>query len=403
MKHSKPFQAIIILLCTIISIALLTASSAYSQTQWHPAILPPEHKTVIDETSGEKIIYVTTSKASDTNLYFHDRCWLSDEKMMLFYSDRTGRTELFGYLIDSGELVALNRPQDHAAMRAVASKMENNIYVVRENIIYKWHIERNAASPTVTENRLCAFPEGLKQVSGLNESCDGKWISYGYKLNENVWRICVADARNGETRIITELGFPVGHIQFSRTAPNLLSFCREYPGGDRAPAIPDTLPHARIWFLNIDTGAYTPAFYQQPDELVTHECFWVNNLMTFCGGHRREEAHVKTIDLLTGEIRIIGTGAWWEGGAPEIMSKYNWWHASGSPDGNWVAADNWHGIIALFNARTTEMKILTRNHRTYGSGAHPHVGWDLSGKRVEFTSNKFGNPDVCVAIIPNNW
>ena len=31
------------------------------------------------------------------------------------------------------------------------------------------------------------------------------------------------------------------------------------------------------------------------------------------------------------------------------------------------------------------------------------VGWDLESKSVEFTTNKFGNPDVCIVIIPEKW
>ena len=46
------------------------------------------------------------------------------------------------------------------------------------------------------------------------------------------------------------------------------------------------------------------------------------------------------------------------------------------------------------------MRLLTSDHRIYGSGAHPHAGWDLYGESVEFTSNKLGNPDVCIVSIP---
>ncbi|MBN1464299.1 hypothetical protein JXA02_00965, partial [candidate division KSB1 bacterium] len=104
-----------------------------------------------------------------------------------------------------------------------------------------------------------------------------------------------------------------------------------------------------------------------------------------------------------GDIRIIGAGAWWEEGTAAQLAQVNWWHAAGSPDGRWIAADNWHGIIALFDAKTTEKKILTTGHRTYGGGAHLHVGWDLKGDMVEFTSNKLGNADVCIGVVPKEW
>ena len=80
-----------------------------------------------------------------------------------------------------------------------------------------------------------------------------------------------------------------------------------------------------------------PAFYLVPGELVTHECWWVNDQITFIGGHRKEEGHVKVLDLKTNEIRIVGAGAWLENIEARDLAKVNWWHASGSPDGRWVA------------------------------------------------------------------
>lgn len=91
----------------------------------------------------------------------------------------------------------------------------------------------------------------------------------------------------------------------------------------------------------------------------------------------REEGSVKVLDFRTGEIRILGAGAWVDGVPGAQLSKVNWWHAAGSPDGRWVVADNWHGTVALFRAKTTQQRILTTGHRTYGSqGLHLHAGWD---------------------------
>jgi hypothetical protein len=65
-----------------------------------------------------------------------------------------------------------------------------------------------------------------------------------------------------------------------------------------------------------------------------------------------------------------------------------------------VAADNWHGVIAVIDMRTSHLKILTQNHRVYGRGEHPHVGWAPDSKSVEFTSNQRGNADVVIAYLP---
>ncbi len=90
-------------------------------------------------------------------------------------------------------------------------------------------------------------------------------------------------------------------------------------------------------------------------------------------------------------------------GSPSDIARYNWWHADGSDDGRWIVADNWHGDIALFEGKTTRLRILTSGHRTYGKGNHPHVGFDRAGKSVIFTSHKRGRQDVCIATIPDAW
>lgn len=382
---------------------ILCSTSVFGQT-WQCQILPAERQVVIDETSGATITFITTHQSDDTNLYFHDRCWLLDQEVMLFISNRTGRSEIYGYVADSGELIRFNREEDPQAVNPVASKKGDHFYVVKGNSIYTWHIKLERVPEirvTITERKICDFLQNAEPFHSLSENADGTLLSFGYTLNDRFY-IAVAEIATGESTLIVSPDFPVQHIQFSWKKPDLLSFARSY-GSDTAPLDPSEPPHARIWYVSVNTRTPVPAFYQQPGELVTHESWWVNDRITFIGGHHREEAHVKVLDVETGEIRIIGAGAWMEGVEAHEVSKVNWWHASGSRDGRWVAADNWHGIIAIFDAKTTRMRILTTGHRTYGSGAHPHVGWDLNSESVEFTSNKLGNPDVCIGALPENW
>jgi hypothetical protein len=323
---------------------------------------------------------------------------------MLFHSDRSGRIEIYGYISDTGELIRFNRDDDLPASNPVASKKGDGFYIVKGHSIFKWELNLEKfpeTRATITETKICDFPQNAEPIHSLNENADGSLISFGYTLND-LYYIAVAEIATGNTTPIASLDFPVQHIQFSWTRPDLLSFARSY-GKDTAPLDPDEPPHARIWFVNVNTVTPVPAFYQEPGELVTHESWWVNDQILFIGGHRTEEAHVKVRNVETTDIRIIGAGAWMEGMEARELSRVNWWHASGSQDGRWVAADNWHGIIAIFDAKTTRMRILTTGHRTYGSGAHPHVGWDLFSKSVEFTSNNLGNPDVCIGELPENW
>lgn len=393
-----------LLLTVGLLLTLLTNSLISFAQEWDCEILPSERLTEIDPESGAEITFVTTDKSNDTNLYFHDHCWLFDGRIMLFNSDRTGRQEIFGYSEKTGELIRFNPDKESAAKFPEASKEGDRIYVVKNNSIYIWevhYVDEPVINVHVEERKLCDYPDGADPIHGLNENSDGSLLSFGY-VQDEVYHIAVVNTASGQKDVIATLDYPIQHIQFSWTRPDLLSYARSY-GSDTAPLDPEEEPHARLWFVNVHTKTTVPAFYQVPGELVTHECWWVNDQITFIGGHRKEEGHVKVLDFKTNDIRIIGAGSWLDGIEARELSKVNWWHAAGSPDGRRVAADNWHGNIAIFDGKTTRMRLLTTDHRVYGSGAHPHVGWDLHGKRVEFTSNKLGNPDVCIGALPSKW
>ena len=385
-------------------VLLFATTPGIATDTWECKILPSENRVTIDPVSNAKIVFITSHESDDTNLYFHDRSWLFNDRLVIFNSNRFGNTEIFGYVLKTGELVRLDEPGKSPAHSPLAASCGDVIYVVRGSAIFQWKLtlaEGNGTKLSVTEKKICDFPPGSKQFSGLNENANGSLISFGYILDDN-YIIAIADVNTGTVQKVTQPQLPAQHIQFHWTRPDLIAFASSY-GNDTAPLEPANPPHARINFVNTNTRLPLIAFYQVPGELVTHECWWVNDQITFIGGHRPGEGHVKVMDLKSGEIRIIGAGAWWADASESELAKVNWWHAAGSRNGKWVAADNWHGIVAVFDAQTTEMRILTQGHRIYGGGAHPHVGWDLNSKKVVFTSNKFGNADVCIGYIPKDW
>ena len=378
---------------------------------WMCDVLPSEKSEEIDPQSGVKIIYATTHSANDSNFYFHERCFLWDNRLMLFNSDRFGRRDVMGYLLDTGELVRFTPPNDQSVGSCVASIKGDRIYLVKTNAIFEWKLyiaNKPKTSVRIIERKVVGLPEKAQHRSSLDENCDGTLLTFAYQLGDDHF-IGFCDIASGILLPVAKLDFKPDHLQFHRHRPDIISMSRTYEtGGDYAPLNPIDPRRARIWTMHIHTRQPIAAFYQVPGELATHECWWVNNQMTFLGGFHhegnREEGTVKVIDFKTGEIRIIGSGAWVDNVPANQLSQANWWHAAGSPNGKCVVADNWHGTLALFNAKTTERKILTTGHRIYGSkGLHPHAGWDLKGEFVEFTSNKLGNPDVCLISIPKEW
>jgi len=383
---------------TLLLLLALFASVAPARadaTSYRLAVLPPEHKLMKDPITGVDLLFVSASSAKDHNLYFHQRSWISDDSMVLFRSDRPGG-KLMGYLFATGELVCLTTPAG-ALLCPTAAWEGNRVYAYRPPDIVEiaLTIEPSAdvtkapSTVTATERVICTLPAGTGLNAGLTENRDGTLLGLDLSRPDGQW-VAVADVRSGEVRYVCQFTF-AGHLQFSITNPNLMSVA-----GTKD----------RLVVIDLSQGGQPRILHHQVEgEFVTHECWWINDSLTFCGGYRDKESHVKVIDVHTGEVRIVGAGAWvpWAESGDDVLNRWNWWHAAGHESGRWIVADNWYGDVVVFDGETTQMHRLTLGHRRYGGGLHPEPGWDRSGRRVVFTSEMLGGSHVCVATIPDEW
>ncbi len=381
--------------------SLLWAKEERKPSEWSCPIYPPEHKVITDSVTGNQVRFITTAPGSDRAFYFTHNAWLPDGSLIVFSTDRTGRSEYFGYLTATGELARLVPAGSANAGSAVVSRRGNYVYVIRDRSVYAWLVLVDAAGKNkvrIRERKIGDVPESLTVKEALTENADGAYLSLSAngKNGKNV--IAAMEIETGAVKTLLETDIPTSHVQFSHTRPDLIMFAGDGAGDRNAQ---------RMWLVDFSGKGAWKLHHQIPGELVTHECWWVNDLVTFCGGYLKDgykvESHVKVVNIYTQETRIIGAGSYWPEGTTSEVAELNWWHACGDPIGRWVAADNWHGGIAIFDAQTTRMRLLTTGHRTYGHGTHPEVGWDTQGKAVIFGSEYFGNPDVCIAEIPEEW
>ncbi len=396
-------------------VPIIHQSSQAESASWECEIFPSEREITIDDDSGAKVTFVTRSGAHDTNLYFHQRSWLPDESILFFNrTSDSGPSGLHGYLEETGELIRIQRDDHPVHGLSTASRFENEVYVDYDRAIWAWKIETEVEPETrvrVTERKICDYPENLASSNGLNENSDGTLLFFGGPEKETEESFIVAaDKETGEIQEAARTPFIQGHIQCSWDRPDLVMFnhARDWKWADHN--IEGGQYDHRMWLADLSDRLPWKLY---PDaasgELTTHECFWVDNQVVFCSGSHwmpgfgGEESHVKVIDVDTGIARIIGAGSWLEEVSAKDLAKRNWWHTSGDPNGRFAAADNWHGDIALFSAQSSRERLLVQGHRTYGSGAHPHMGWDPTGKKLVFASNRRGNPDVCIVEIPEDW
>ncbi|HOX36638.1 MAG TPA: hypothetical protein PL033_01510 [Candidatus Brocadiia bacterium] len=371
--------------------------SGAEQKTYSLKVSPPEHKRMKDPITGAELLFIATHPAKDVNFYFHERSWMADSSVVFFNSSRP-EGGLMGYIFATGELMHVTTPSGSVRC-PTAARNKNAVYGVRGADVVEISIDVHesddpAAKPSeviARERVICTLPEQYRSCGLLNENCDGSLVStYCGKA------ILLIDTASGAVRELWS-GEHGGHVQFSRVTPHYLSFAGR---------------ENRLMMIDVRDGQPRTIHRQVPGEMVTHECWWVNDTMTYCGGYRDGEAAVRVIDVHSGQVHIAGAGAWvpWryettkvEPDPKDMLNRWNWWHAAGDENGRWIAADNWYGDIVLFDAKTTQMRRLTLAHRVYSRGEHPHVGWDRLSKRVIFASAMLGGEDVCVATIPEEW
>ena len=406
-------------------LSLFAWTVAAAGTYYPLEVLPPEHRQMTDPKTGTQLLFLTTAPENDANLYFHEYSWLADESVVLFTSSRTNGG-LMGYVTTTGELIRFKTPRGPLGAATAAAK-GNAVLAVRGREIVEVKLAiRPSTSPadhrsrvTAIERVLCTLPDG-SPATALNPSCDGKYVALGVSGFADKARgptICKINLKTGKLSEVCRLPQPpgfAGHVQWSRTNPNLLSFAGAHgPTGDvagpvHASAGPEDYAARgqRLWVVDIRNGIPSNVYLAEEGELVTHESWWINDQLLFCGGKSPNStvlSHVKALNIYSGEVRIVGAGAWVTGASEAEAARLNWWHAAGSANGRWIAADNWHGDIMLFEGKTTRPHLLTSGHRTYGGGEHPHVGWDRKGEKVIFASHLLGDLNVCVATIPKAW
>lgn len=386
-----------------LALILLTYATGADPTlsrEYSLSVFPREDSVQKDTETGAEQLFLTNAKHKDTNLYFHQRSWLADSSMIFLFSSRE-RGGVMGYVVETGELVQITAADGSKISQPTAAVNRNSLFASDGERILEIQLaisirERHGdkhAKIIARERHLCSI-KGIDVY--LNESCDGRYLAAGGASIEGAANpsLVLIDEQTGKWERLCDMPEGVeyhGHVQWSMTNPNWVSFAG-------APN--------RLWVVDIrDRKPWCP-YAQQKDEMVTHESWWADDELIFCGGiHPKptEDSHLKAIDMHNGTVRIIGEGSWWPNATPEEIAKRNWWHASGSPDGRWMAGDNWHGDIMLFDRKTSRPRSLTTNHRTYGKGEHPEVGWDRKGKQVIFGSHKLGGVTVCVTTVPEEW
>ena len=349
--------------------------------------LPSERSTFIDEKTGITVTRLTSSPAKDNKIYQTHPNWTADGSYLIFYSDRTGRDEVFAIEEATGEIVQIT---DGDSGALVVARHDNAMFLVRDGRVFTVDLDAlltdndkgKMRDASAYRQRIADLPEGSSLSGTFTEDANGKTLYFGLVDPDKAYSIQKLDVATGQFSTVIDLSFQVGHCQAHPTRTGVISYCHE-TGGD-APQ--------RMWVVNSD-GSGNRSFYAETfDEWVTHEVWWTEDRMLFTIWP--DATDMKRRPYGIGSVSLTDFHH-------KIHDQFPYWHVAGTQDGKYAVGDTFDGALFLIDIASGQRRLLTEGHRPKGAQSHHHQSMSPDGRRVLFVSSRFGNWDLMAVGLPD--
>jgi oligogalacturonide lyase len=198
-----------------------------------------------DPKSGREVVRLTDYLGHSHHLYFTDPCWIEDNRVFIFASDRENCGNLFSYNLRNGEIRQLTDFSTMSRPQGVFCQATMKHYFWHGTTLYELDVESLAWQP------LYQPPAGFRPMGSLGPTADGRFvcallvsseafssaprITYAYsRFNElfelkPLSRIVRINTADGQSQVLHEDRCYLGHINTSPTQSHLLTFCHEGP------------------------------------------------------------------------------------------------------------------------------------------------------------------------------
>lgn len=370
-------------------------------------VFPAEWQSFSDPVSGVSVQQLTNYKGHSHHFYFTNPGWYSNDKKLLFASDRNNRTNLYSLDLASGaitqmtDLAPVPLPREVEFLRACVSTVNNEAYFWHEYKLMALDLE------TLAQRTLYEMPPNF-DVSMINVTADGRYVCAsisedmsdrfpvdllrGYVGFRETWearplsrimRVAVGGANEGQADAVWEENYWVGHVNTSPTQPHLLTFCHEGPWH---------LVDNRIWGLDMNTGrVWRLREREEPDEIVGHEYWHADGLMI--SYHGRKANGYKFF----GQMRYDGAEQ------QEYAFPHNTGHIH-SNDFQMIVGDGGKVVrLWRWNGSGFDGPKALCQHRSsmHIQQTHVHPRFSADGSHVVFTSDVSGYGNVYRVAIPD--
>lgn len=332
---------------------------------------------------------------SSNHLYFTNPGWFDGARMLVFTSDRSGKSELAVIDLTSGEQRLVTScadgesvhpyqtavdPVNERAFTWIANRLEMvDLGTGERQVLFQMAEGWRGIIPNVTaDGRQVAF--GMVQVSGQPEF---KELFQAKPKSQ----ILLHDIEARQTRVIHERQLWLGHVNTSPVDPHLITFCHEGPW---------TKVEHRVWGCDLVGRRVWKAGPEMiPPACIGHEYWLADGRRIAYHGHDRTPKPVLGIfDVITGE------GVAFE---QPVTTKH-----SHSLDGKLIVGDGSgaHPWILAWKLEPDGLRGPWKLCRHDGSWSeqrrhvHPRIAPD--GRSVLFTSDRKGYPALYQVELPKD-
>src|SRR5690554_1291075 len=410
---------------------VLISVSSIATTAQIGTRFPTERKVVTDSITGAKLVFLTSTPASDSKIYQTHNQWTSDGKWLIFRSKRV-EGEAMAVNEETGEMVQVTEG-GYMGMLNIARKSMNLYFLRRQHnssLIDLIEVdlkqlfadsESNNLQPESVYQRICGtIPSAWEGGGDLALDGDEEWAWFrvgkkeaakhlpkGTKIEKSFGPrnmgagptgIAGMNVFTGETKYVTSVPFQIGHIQSNPWVSGQIVFCWET--GGKSPQ--------RTWIVYSDGSGLRPLYPESEYEWVTHEAVITPDEVAFAiMGHGKILGVAREENIGT-DVKGINPGqeaAWGPSGtrekptglgivniesremiiAGQIPFGSGFWHVNGSADKKFVVGDDFDRNIYLIDRRNSEMMLLSTGHKKTAAD-HPHPTFSPDGTRVQIQS-----------------
>ena len=401
---------------------------------------PSEREVVTDPVTGAELVFLTRNPHDDRKIYPTHNQWTSDGKWVVYHAGELDG-EAMAVHEETGERVPVSEGAGGSTLCVARRSMK--LYYLRSTGERRRRGPRELVEVDLARLldakdrreadddclRVCGtIPAEVGAGGDMALDADEEWVWFRVgreeaarhlpdgtelepdfgprRMGAGPGGIAGLNLRTGERKHVVSVPFQVGHIQSNPWLSGQIVFCWET--GGKAPQ--------RSWTVAADGTGLRPLYPEAPYEWVTHEAVISPNEVAFAlMGHRRAGADgpgqepawgpagtrekptgLGVVRIDTGEMILAG----------QIPYGSGFWHVTGSPDGRFLAGDNFAREIHLIDRRTHRMMRLSAGHRQ-SANDHPHPSFKEDGTRLVIQSAMMAEDrrsmDICLIPLPGDW